>query len=317
VLRKILKVLGYFLLFLVVVILGALAVFFIRYPRVEAPPQIHIVSSPEKIAQGEYLAKHVTGCVVCHGTRSPRVYSHSVVPGTEGRGGLFLNVPGVTIYTPNITPHALSSWSDGEIARAIISGVNKQGNALFPIMPYPYFALLTEDDLTAVIAYIRSLTPIDYDPPRTRLGFPLNLIVRTMPKPAEIRRDPVTNRGFYLTRISSCIECHTPKDSNHKPLPGMDFAGGEQFENGVQSANITPDPETGIGKWSKSNFISQFKRFDSAAARNILLAEGTQNTPMPWTAFAGMKEEDLSAIYDYLRTIPPVRHAVQRFHSAN
>jgi len=181
-------------------------------------------------------------------------------------------------------------------------------------MPYPRFASLTQDDLTAIIAYIRSLPPINYDPPRTKLGFPLNLIVRTMPKPSTIHGSPINDRGKYLTTIASCSECHTPKDDHHKDLPGMTFAGGQEFPNDVHSANITPDPETGIGKWTKADFINTFKRFDSPAARNILITEGTPNSPMPWTMFAGMTEEDLGAIYDYLRTIPPVKHTVRRFN---
>jgi len=313
-LRKILKALLYILFVLVLLIAGALIYFFNRYPRVQDPPQIHVVSTPEKIQRGEYLSKHVVGCVYCHASRNSKFYSDPVIPGSEGKGGLFIVDAAGTIYTPNITPHALASWSDGEIVRAVISGVNKDGKALFPMMPYPRFASLTEDDLTAIIAYIRSLPPINYDPPRSRFAFPLNLIVRTMPKPSAIHGSPISDRGLYLTTIASCSECHTPKDDQHKDLPGMSFAGGQHFGNGVHSANITPDMETGIGKWSKADFIATFKRFDSSAARNILIVEGTPNTPMPWTLFAGMTEDDLGAIYDYLRTVPAVKHPVQRFH---
>jgi len=313
-LRKILKGLLYTLFALLLIVAGALIYFFNRYPEVQSPPYIQVVSTPEKIQRGEYLAKHVAGCLYCHASRNSKLFSDPVIPGTEGKGGLFLDLPIGKIYTPNITPHALSSWSDGEIVRAVTSGVNKDGKALFAIMPYARYRSLTQDDLISIIAYIRTLPPINYDPPRTKLGFPMNLIVRTMPKPSAIHGSPINDRGLYLVTIASCSECHTPKDDQHKNLPGMDFAGGEPFGNGVHAANITPDPETGIGKWSKADFINAFKRFDSAAARNILITEGTPNSPMPWTSFAGMTEEDLGAIYDYLRTVPAVKHPVRRFN---
>jgi hypothetical protein len=100
----------------------------------------------------------------------------------------------------------------------------------------------------------------------------------------------------------------------------MDFAGGFHFQlpwGLVQSANITPDIETGIGTWKKAQFIGKFKNLDSEAANHIAMkppySEAYFNTVMPWTMYAGMTEEDLGAIYTYLRTVPPVKHKVQKY----
>jgi len=97
----------------------------------------------------------------------------------------------------------------------------------------------------------------------------------------------------------------------------MKFAGGHSFEvnnHGIsRSVNITPDPETGIGKWTKEEFISRFQRFRSPDAARIAVPKGKPNTVMPWTLFAGMTDEDLGAIYDYLQTVPPIKHKVEKF----
>ena len=179
-------------------------------------------------------------------------------------------------------------------------------------MPYDNFRHLDREDLYSVVAYIRTLKPIVNDVPKSKLVFPLNLIVRTIPKPASIVDETPADYGKYLTDIASCHFCHTPDNGRGTPLPGMEFAGGHDFGH-VQSANITPDQDVGIGKWSKEQFITKFKNFTKPEMQQVYIADPKQNTVMPWTMYAGMKEEDLSAIYDYLRTVKPVHHGVQRF----
>ena len=97
----------------------------------------------------------------------------------------------------------------------------------------------------------------------------------------------------------------------------MKFAGGHRFDipnhGTAQSANLTPDPETGIGNWSKEEFISRFQRFRSPETAHIAVPKGQPNTVMPWSGFAGMTDEDLSAIYDYLRTVPAIKNKVEHF----
>lgn len=122
-------------------------------------------------------------------------------------------------------------------------------------------------------------------------------------------------RGKYLATISSCIMCHTPMTNSAKSIPGMDLAGGQPFklpEGGfVRSANITPDLETGIGNRTKENFIGLFKAFNDP----VRLPEDKrhENTVMPWPGFAGMTEEDLGAINDYLQTVKPVTNRVEKY----
>ncbi|HSP07161.1 MAG TPA: cytochrome C [Acidobacteriota bacterium] len=311
--RKLLKVLGVILVGIVLAVVIALSYVFLSLPKSEPAPNITVQATPARLEQGKYLATHVTGCVYCHSVRNAKLYAEPVVSGTEGQGSIFIQDPGRGILVaPNITPAALKDWSDGEILRAMISGVNRKGKPLFPIMPYQEFAVMSREDLYSVIAYIRSLDPKPSTIPETHLKFPLNLIVRTIPQPTAIREQATANRGEYLTTIAGCRNCHTPQGERGVKMAGMDFAGGMEFQTGdgsvVRSANITPDDGTGIGKWSREQFLSVFKRYESPALQQIPVERG--NTVMPWVFFSGMKEEDLAAIYDYLRTVKPIDHRI-------
>ncbi len=284
-----------------------------------------IEATPERLARGKYLNDHVVGCTTCHTQRDWTKFSGPPQPDMIGAGGEPFNLGAAgMLYSKNITPAALSSWSDAELLRAVTAGVSKDGTPLFPLMPYPHFGAMTEDDVHAVLAYIRSLKAIESgNIPERQLSFPLNLIVRTMPRKAAPQPRPSPQDklayGKYMTRSALCADCHTPIDDRGTPLPGMDFAGGMEFyETGyrVRSANITPDADTGIGTWTEQQFIDRFKAFENTAPATLSDAEKRQNTVMPMTAYAGMTREDLAAIYAFLRTQKPVINRVNRFPDA-
>lgn len=297
--------------------LSALAYLFVVYPIAEPPPAVKADKTPEQLARGAYLAENVAVCTDCHSERDFSRFSGPVKDGTLGKGGARfgheLGLPG-EIIAPNITPHKLSSWSDGEIVRTLTSGVTPQGRALFPLMPYQGFAQMCEKDLLSVVSYLRNLEPVESDPPRTTLDFPLNLIVRTIPKPVALVKDcPEPSDGLaygkYLVTIASCADCHTTRNGPDV-VPGKEFAGGNSFSLAggakITSANLTPDMDTGIGSWSKQMFINRFKPYrDKQSLHQV--AAGERQTIMPWSQYAGMSDEDLGAIYDYLRAQKPVR----------
>ena len=322
--RTFVKVLLGIVLLLVVVVAGFLIYFNASFPRVDKAADIKVDITPDRLAHGEYLVRHVTGCTDCHSMRDWRYFAGPVIPGTEGEGGEHWSakdgLPG-DIYAKNITPVGIGDWTDGELIRAFTEGVAKDGTALFPLMPYQHFAHLAQEDVYDIVAYIRSLQPLQKATPERKLKFPMNLIVKTIPKMAEPMAVPDSSDtlayGKYLVSIAPCSDCHTPMDDKGQPIPGMDFAGGFTMlvpsGGTVRSANITPDPETGIGNWTKEAFVERFKMYDSPDARMMEVARGSFNTVMPWTEFAGMSEYDLGAIYEYLRTVKPVKNAVNRF----
>jgi mono/diheme cytochrome c family protein len=305
---------------LIVVAAGAaLAFLFLRYPNVPPAEEVTVAVTPDRLARGEYLATHVSGCIDCHSQRDWSKFAGPITPGTEGKGGDFFGEPGsaVQLWAPNITPAAVGDWTDGELIRAITTGVARSGRALFPIMPYPMYAQMAREDIEAIVAYIRTLAPIEHTAPARQLGFPLPLVVRTMPAPAAFRPvPPKTDRvayGEYMTTAAACADCHTPQEQG-APIPGMTFAGGFEFvmKSGmrIRSANITPDADTGIGTWTEEQFVDKFKAFEHAPLQVLSDAEQRENTYMPWYLYAGQTREDLGAIYTYLRTLKPVVNRV-------
>lgn len=317
--RKIALALG---VLLVVVVGGGYIVLHAAYPKVGSAPELKVEITPERLARGEYLANHVTGCIDCHSTRDYTRYAAPMVVGSEGRGGEKfteeMGLPG-NFYAPNITPHHLGDWTDGELYRAITSGVSKDGRALFPLMPYPDFGKMDKEDIYSIIAYIRTLEPIKSEVPISEPSFPMNLIMRTIPaEPAHAPRPSRSDKlayGRYLVSAAGCTHCHTPTEKG-EPLPGMSFAGGAEFAlpgGMLRTTNITPDVETGIGSWTEDMFVQRFKMFVDSSYVEPKIGPNDFQTIMPWLFYAGMEEEDLRAMYAYLRTVKPIKHAVERF----
>lgn len=322
--KLLLKIVGVLVVLLLVVAAAGLGYLFFAYPNVPVTAYT-IQPTPERLARGKYLNDHVVGCTTCHTQRDWTKFSGPVKPDLIGAGGEPFSLgPAGMLYSKNITPAALGSWSDGELHRAVTAGVSKDGTPLFPLMPYPHFGVMDPEDLHAVLAYIRTLKTIENTSiPERTLGFPLNLIVRTMPRAGAPQQRPSPEDklayGRYMTRIALCADCHTPIDQQGTPLPGMDFAGGmEFFETGyrVRSANLTPDADTGIGTWTEQQFIDKFKAFENVEPATLSDIERRQNTVMPLTAYAGMSREDLSAIYTFLRSVKPVVNRVTKFPDA-
>jgi mono/diheme cytochrome c family protein len=322
--RKLLKVVLILVAVFVLVAGAGVVYLFAKYPDVPPPENITVASTPEKVARGEYLSNHVSGCVICHAQPDRTKYGVVVMPGTAGAGGEFFGdeAQGFAVYSRNITPAAIGNWSDGELIRAFTAGVSKDGTPLFPIMPYPRYGRLSREDVESIVAYIRTLKPIEHTVPDRRLPFPLPIIVRTMPAHAAFRPIPPKSDqvayGEYMVNAAVCADCHTPIDDMGTPLPGRDFSGGQEFKapggGTVRSANITPDADTGIGTWTAQQFLEKFQAWRGAAPRLLTPADQHENTVMPWAPYSGMTDEDLSAIYAYLRTLKPVINRVKKFN---
>lgn len=321
---KVLKVAAFIVTGIIIIAVAGLIYFNLTYPKFEPPTKIKIVATADKIERGKYLANHVAVCMDCHSTRDWNYYSAPIKKGTEGMGGEKLDesmdYPG-TIYIRNITPAGVGNWTDGELLRAITTGINKSNEAMFPMMPYLNYNHMQQEDVESIIAYLRTLAPIKNELPKADYNFPFSLIVKTIPlstynPPKKIDKNNSIEYGKYLVTIASCSDCHT-QSKDGTPVEGMNFAGGVEWKlpgGTVRTANITPDEETGIGKWTKDMFIARFKTFDSDSAKFIHVNSTKEfNTIMPWTMYAGMTEEDLGAIYDYLRTQKPVKNHFARF----
>ncbi|HVW59172.1 MAG TPA: c-type cytochrome [Puia sp.] len=309
------------LIILAVVIVGLICVVvFIKtaMPNVGKPMDVKIEVTPGRVQRGEYLARHVAVCMDCHSQRDWSFYAGPLKNETYGGGGekfgKEIDFPG-TVYSRNITPAGLSTWTDGEIFRAITTGEDKNGKALFPLMPYPNYGMADPEDIMSIVAYLRTLPAVRNEVPAHELDFPLNILVNTMPSKAMPAKKPDTNNitayGKYLITMAGCAECHSQVDKGTK-IPGTEFGGGRRFDfpNGtvVTSPNITFDKATGIGNWDRNLFIKKFKQYADSGYAPRPVGPSDFNTPMPWLMYAGMKESDLSAIYAYLGTVKPMQN---------
>lgn len=322
--KKIFKILAYAIGFFLVFVISGIAFVNFTYPKVSPAPELTIDHGPDRVERGAYLANHVVVCVDCHSTRDFSLLSGPIKPGTTGKGGeLFdhsMGFPGV-FYSKNITPAGISDYTDGELFRLITTGVTSDGRAMFPIMPYPYYGKMDPEDIYDIIAYIRTLDPIENEIPDSKADFPVSLILKTIPKDADPQTKPAKSDqvayGGYLMNAASCGECHSPVDAQGTRLPGKDYSGGREFAfpdgSLVRSANLTQDVSTGIGSWSEDMFVGKFKQYLDSGYHLPKVQPGEFNTIMPWMMYAGMEESDLKAIYAYIKTIAPIPNQVVKF----
>jgi mono/diheme cytochrome c family protein len=321
--KKIYKVLLVLIALVVVGIASLLSYVKLALPNVGAAPELKIEATPEMLARGEYLATKVVGCVECHSTRDFTKFAGPRVPASEGQGGeLFgslLGFPG-EYYAPNITPYGIGTWTDGEVYRAVTSGVSKDGHALFPIMPYPHFGTMAKEDVYSVIAYIRTLKPIENTPPKSSSEFPMNFIINTIPKSPSFTpippKEELIKYGEYMMNAALCKDCHTVQIKGEYQMDKY-MAGGFKMPmisgGTVFSANLTPDKKTGIGNWTEQQFLARFKMYADSSYVPTTVNPGEFNTMMPWAYFSRMEEGDLKAIFAYLQTIKPVENMVVKF----
>jgi mono/diheme cytochrome c family protein len=267
-----------------------------------------------RLARGKYLTEGPMHCFMCHSDHDMTTPEYPIIPATKGAGWVMpipeLNNPS----SKNITPDketGIGDWTDDEVARAIREGVRKDGSALFPIMPYPFFAKLDDEDLASIVVYVRTLAPVKHEVPKRQLPGPLEYLVNTIPKPLTTPQPSHASatpaeRGEYLVGLATCAGCHTPADQG-QPLPGLAFAGGEMFkdpgQNGkeVFSMNITPDP-SGIAHYDEALFI-QTLRTGQVSGRML-------NHIMPFEQFKNITDADLGDMFAYLKTLSPVKHRI-------
>lgn len=318
--KKIVKILAVLLGIAVIVIGGGLIYVSVFLPNAGPPPDIQVERSEANIERGDYLANHVMVCIDCHSLRDWDLFAGPPIPGTHGAGGEYFGrefgFPGEFI-SPNITPYGIGDWSDGELFRVITTGVTRDNKAIFPIMPYLDYGKLDEADIHAVIAFVRMLPPIEASYQERELDFPVNFIVNTIPKKASlsVRPDPenLVEYGKYMFTAAACTDCHT--NAVGGKIVGEYLAGGFEFPmpdgNLVRSVNITPHP-TGIGMWNKEFFINRFQMHVDSLYIVPRVGPGEFQTVMPWIMYGGMTRTDLGAMYEYLKTVPPVDNFVER-----
>ncbi len=258
------------------------------------------------VQKGEYLAL-AADCKACH----------TVPGGIAFAGGRAFTLPFGTLYTPNITPDkatGIGAWSDADFLRAVHRGINRDGERLYPAFPYGSYALMADDDVLAIKAYLFSLVPVHRETRPNTFAFPFNqrwsMVFWSALFVPSSRFEPVAqqsaewNRGAYLVEAAAhCGECHTPRNIAFAMDTRRKFAGGQA--EGWNAYNITVDPDTGIGAWTADQLAGYLSSTHGSAA-------GVASGPMAEAvdlSLSRLAASDIEAMVTYLRTVPAIRDA--------
>ena len=259
--------------------------------------QICAAATPEE--RGEYLVQGPMGCGNCHTPMGPE----GPMAGMDLAGTLIVDEAGMKAYSANITPGArVAQWSDAELARAIREGIRPDGSVIGPPMPIPLYRNISDSDLAAIVAYLRTVAAVDNEVPPSVYPFPLP---PAYGPPVEVVADiPPGNTveyGQYIAQIAHCMECHTPMGPQG-PLMETDMGrGGFAFHGpwGTSVApNITSSPD-GLANYTDEQILVMVTQGMRPDGSKML-------PPMPFAYLARMTPQDLSALTVYLRTVPPL-----------
>jgi mono/diheme cytochrome c family protein len=269
--------------------------------------------TPQRWARGKYLVENEAACADCHSPHDWSKHDAPIPPGMEGAGEDMSQLKGLpgNVVAPNLTPDpetGSGGWSDDSLARSIREGIGHDGRALFPLMPYENYRHLPDEDVASIVVYLRSLPPVRNPLPKTSLIFPVKYLIRSVPAPitAPVAAPDLSDqvkRGDYLVTIAGCKDCHTPM-YHGDPLPGLELSGGQVFDGpwgNVATPNLTPDP-SGIPYYDEILFLQ--------AIRTGYVRSRALNPVMPWAQYGGMTDDDLKAIFAYLKTVKPIHHVV-------
>jgi mono/diheme cytochrome c family protein len=264
-----------------------------------------VLASEDLVEHGRYVF-YAAGCVSCHTSDQLMAGGRSVV------------TPFGTFYPPNATPHreyGIGAWTGEEFIRALREGVNPQGEHYYPAFPYTSYTRMTRQDMQALYAYLMTLPASTRERRPHNVHWPFSL--RSMiphwksghfapgEYPVDPEESPQWNRGAYLANaLGHCSECHTPRNLLGASRRDRYLAGTCTGPDDRRVPNITPDRETGIGKWTFGQlltFLRTGKRPDGAFT-DSLMAEVLGTSCMRLTAY------DLHSLASYLQSVPPIHN---------
>ncbi len=259
---------------------------------------------PELLARGRYLGEVVAACGACHNTFGEGMRP---VPGMALAGGRVFAERGFRAVAPNITQDretGIGGWTDAQIAAAIRDGHRPDGSLIGPPMPVESYRGISDRDLAALVAWLRTIPPVRHATERSRYPFaltPHGPAVASVPDPPA--EDPVARGRYIAVNLAHCMDCHSAQLSEGRTDPEGRGARGLVLEGpwgAVQAANISSHPEQGIGRWTDAQILAAITRGVSADGRR--LAPPMSGRAPTW---ARMEARDLADILAYLRSLPP------------
>lgn len=280
--------------------------------------------TPERLARGQYLVDTLASCGACHTQRkSGLAFDAERADGSYLAGGNVLSDASFALWVPNLTGDletGLGKWSDDQLMRAIRDGVRPDGSFMFPVMPYPDYRFISDEDVRAMVVYLRSVPKVRQARPRidddlpflAKVGIGMGVVQHAPAKevPPPPADDPV-KRGEYLAHLGHCQTCHTMGTTGPRAPDDGEFMDGSSrpFDTPgigkVWASNLTPDAKTGIGRYSAEQL-----------AESLRSGRRLDGKPMayPMSSFiphlSGMTEEDMKDLVAWLRSLKPVSHPV-------
>ena len=251
------------------------------------------------VERGRYLVETIAGCGNCHTPLGP----DGPLPGRHLAGGLVMDEGVFRAVTPNITPDpatGIGGWSDAQLVRAVREGSRPDGSLIGPPMPFAFYRGLADDDLAAMVAYLRTVPAVVSETGPSTYSFPLPPAygppVTSVKAPD--RADKVAYGAYLAGPVGHCLECHTPLlPTGQRDMTKLGW-GQAEFRGpwGVSvSADLTPSH---LGQWSDAEIVRAITHGISRDGRQLF-------PPMGFAYYAGVSQEDLGAIVAYLRTLPP------------
>ena len=255
------------------------------------------------VKRGDYLVNGIMTCGNCHSPKGPP----AATAGKDFSGGLSWDEPPFKVTAPNITQDketGIGNWTDAEIKTVMRTGIRPNGVHVAMIMPTGFYHIMTDRDLDAVVAYLRTIKPVSNkvaDP-----IYKMPQVEHVLPggdKPfTEAMMSDKVKKGFYLSTIAHCMECHTPLEKGVRQWGTRLGAGGFEFPGpwGVSvSRNITSSKTKGIGAWTDD----EIKR---AIATGVDRQGKKLMPPMGFQYYSTVSADDLDALVAYLRTVPAI-----------
>lgn len=304
---------------LVVLLVGAAYIHFVGDQRYDAPyPDIEAVDDPQVIDHGRYLVFGPAHCASCHVPREDvaAVNRGEVVPLI---GGWNEEILPASLHAPNITPDpetGIGNLTDAEIARALRYNIGHDGRLILPVKR---FHQVSDEDLTAIISFLRSQEPVRHEVPASSYSF-LGKALQTFDvlEPQSLDKEPpkavervagIEYGRYMASTVANCMGCHTEVDPLAAELVKPPYSGGFVFPASdwthgytFVAPNLTPDPDTGImAHWSEEQFRQRMKA-----------GEQLRGSPMPWGPFSRMDSTDVIAIYRFLQSLDAVENPIER-----
>ena len=253
------------------------------------------------VKRGDYLVNTIMTCGNCHSPKGPP----SAIAGKEFTGGPPFDLPPFTVTPSNITQDketGIGRWSDADIKKLLRTGMRPNGVPIASVMPVGFYGIITDRDLDAIVAYLRTIKPVSKKVPDPvyRMAAPAQIFPGSEHAYTEAMMSDPLKRGFYLATIGHCMECHTPMTKGHHDFANDAGKGGMEFPGPwgkSVSRNITSSKTKGLGDWTDADIKRAVTQGVDKDGNHLM-------PPMGFGYYSHMTDTDLNALIAWLRTVP-------------